>query len=145
MKEHIIFNSEDFLEDEDEDNDRASMYFQDECMNLDKELEGRVIAVADLGLWNGRHSAYRICGHNLNEIMDVGNYDYIKIYSDGKDICKTSIHHDGTNRYIFREVRENRNIDNLTNLLYNGEYVSRQKLNYYTKSLAPYVKDVYGW
>ena len=140
MAEHIIYDSYD-----DTNEDPDGLFFLDECDNLDKELDGRILAIADLGLWNGRHDGYKIGGTNLSEVMHMGNHDYIKIYCNGLDICKRSVHHDGTNHIVFREVRENRNIDNLTTMIYNGEYVSRQKLNYYTKSLAPYVKGIYGW
>jgi len=140
MKEHIIYDS---YNDTTEDPD--GLFFQDECMNLDKELDGRIIAIADLGLWNGRRSAYKVGGHNLNDIMDIGNHDYIRVYFDGYNIRKTSIHHDGTNHILFREVREDRNIDNLTNLLYNGDYIPKNMINNYTRSLGRYVKDIYGW
>ena len=140
MVEHIIYDSWD-----DTSEDPDGLFFIDECDNLNKELDGRILAIADLGLWNGRHDGYKILGKNLNEVMYAGNYDFIKIFSDGLDICKTSAHHDGTNHYVFREIREDRNIDNLTTMIYNGEYVSRQKLNYYTKSLVKYVNNIYGW
>ena len=37
---------------QDERNDMTEMYFQDELDNLDQELEGRIIAIADLGLYH---------------------------------------------------------------------------------------------
>ena len=71
--------------------------------------------------------------------------EYVEWYSDGYNIKATAVHHDGTNFYEYRVIREDRNIDNLLELIYNGEEISRKKLNYYTKSLHNYVAEVYGW
>ena len=130
---------------QDERNDMTEMYFQDELDNLDQELEGRIIAIADLGLWTGRVSGYKIGGTNLNEVMKIDNHDYIKVYSDGFNIRKESSHHDGTNRMLFRMVRENRNIDHFTDMVYNGKTISKSVLNYYTKSIEKNIRNIYGW
>lgn len=119
--------------------------FECECSNLDKELDNRIIAIADLGLWDGRRTGYKLCSNNLNEVMFTGNEDYNHIYYDGYNVCKKACHHDGTNYITFRELRPNVDIEKFTDMLYNGEYVSKQTLNRYTKSLRKYVKEVYGW
>jgi hypothetical protein len=120
-------------------------YFDDGLQNLDVELEGRIIAIADLGLWNGRKGGYKIGSNNLNEIMKMGNEDYIEVYGNGYNIIKKSNHHDGCNNLLFRMIRENRNIDNLTDMIYNNKPISKSVLNYYTKSVYKDVKEVYGW
>jgi hypothetical protein len=120
-------------------------YLDDERMNLDVETEGRILIIADLGLWHGRKSGYRILNNrNVNAVLQY-NYDYAEFYGDGKDLRGTEWHHDGVNYYTYREIREDRDIDKLLNAIYNGEEISRQKLNYYTKSLYPYVAERYGW
>lgn len=120
-------------------------YFHDERMNLNKPIEGRILVIADLGLWHGRVSGYRIINtKNLNAFLQV-NYDYAEFYGDGKEIRGTEVHHDGTNRYLYRMIREDRDIDKLCDAIYNHEIISPQKLNYYTKSLYKKVADVYGW
>ena len=116
----------------------------DERCNLNIETEGRILAIADLELWNGLVRGYRILGTNVNNIFDI-NENYNEYYSDGRNIKATCTHHDGTNWVEYRVIRENRNIDNLLNDIYNCKHVSYQKLNYYTKSLLPYVAKVYGW
>jgi len=129
----------------DEWSESESMWFNDELENLDQELEGRIIAIADLGLWDGRKSGYKIGGTNLNEVMTIGNHDYVKVYSDGYNIRKESSHHDGTNRTLFRMVRENRDIERFTDMLYNGKPISKSVLNYYTKSIEKNVRSIFGW
>lgn len=119
-------------------------YLDDERMNLDKEIDGRILAIADLGLWHGRTPGYRIFNRNISSILH-SDCDYVEWYSDGYNIRATADHHDGTNFYLYRVIREDRNIENLLEAIYNGEEISRSKLNYYTKSLCSYVNKIYGW
>ena len=174
MKRHIIWSNCDlkvddwreayaeFLEindmdDDPEDEDAIynymvetnAEYLDDERMNLDKVVDGRILVIADLGLWYGRRSAYRLIeSRNIKDILEV-RHDYAEFYSDGHNIRGIEHHHDGANFYEFRIVREDRNIDKLLNDLlndiYDGKEISRKKLNYYTKSLHKAVAEVYGW
>lgn len=125
----------------DEELDR---YRDDERMNLDVPTNGRILAIADLGLWNGRKQGYKILDESANSIFSISE-DYNEYYSDGYNIRANCTHHDGTNYILYRVIREDRHIQNLLDAIYNGEEITRQKLNYYTKSLHPYVRRVYGW
>lgn len=125
--------------------DTNNQYLDDERMNLNQYVDGRILVVADLGLWNGRRQGYKILNGNIKNILSDADAEYIEWYGDGYNIMATSHHHDGTNYYEYRIVREDRNIDNLLNAIYNGEKITRNKLNYYTKSLYPYVAKIYGW
>lgn len=119
-------------------------YIDDERMNLDVTTDGRILVVADLGLWYGRRQGYRILDRNVKNILSA-DVDYVEWYSDGYNIKATAAHHDGTNYYEYRVIREDRNIQNLLDAIDNGEEITRKKLNYYTRSLEPYVRRVYGW
>ena len=121
-----------------------SYYLDDEYANLNKRTDGPILVIADLGLWNGRRQGYKILGDNVNNIFSTSE-DYTEWYSDGHNIKATASHHDGTNYYEYRVIREDRNINKLLDAIYNGEEITRKKLNYYTKSLHPYVAKVYGW
>ena len=125
----------------DEELDR---YRDDERMNLDVPTDGHILAIADLGLWNGRKQGYKILDESANSIFSISE-DYNEYYSDGYNIRANCIHHDGTNHILYRVIREDRNIQNLLDAIYNGEEITRKKLNYYTRSLEPYVRRVYGW
>ena len=119
--------------------------FEDETINLDKNLDGRILAIANMGLWNGRRAGYKILGNNLNEILTAGiGCDEKEVYCDQYNVCAYGYHHDGYNTVEYREIREDRNIENLLNKLYNNEEVTRKEINYYTKSLRPYIKEIYG-
>ena len=121
------------------------MWLEDEQSNLYRKLDGRILCIASMGLWNGRRTGYKILGNNLNEVLTCGiGCDEKEIYCDAYNVLAKGYHHDGSNSVEFREIREDRNIDNLLNKLYNNEEVTRREINYYTKSLRPYVKQVYG-
>lgn len=115
-----------------------------ERVSLNKNTDGRILVIASLGLWDGRKQAYKILPGNIARILSDAA-DYVEWYSDGYNIKATASHHDGTNFYEYRVIREDRNIQNLLDAIYNGEQITRKKLNYYTKSLHPYVAKIYGW
>lgn len=122
-----------------------SNQLDDERWNLNVTTDGRILVIATLGLWNGMKQGYHILGiRNVNAIFSH-HYGYTEWYSDGYNIRAIDVHHDGTNYYEYRVIREDRNIQNLLDAIYNGEEITRKKLNYYTKSLHPYVAKVYGW
>lgn len=121
--------------------------YHDEMRNLNKHLEGRVVTIAKLGLWNGSRQGYRVLNYNLNSIFQVTE-DYNEFFSDGKNIRAINIHHDGRNKMLFRELRPDRSEESIEKFLteiYNGAELTPQKLAAYTRSLHPYVAKIYGW
>ena len=166
MKKHTIWSNRDINpddwkadyldcmeineEDLDEDKlwywiqDQLSYYLDDERVNLNIPTEGRILVIGDLGLWHGRVPAYKIINANVKNILSF-EHDYAEFYDDGHNVKGVEVHHDGTNYYEYRVIREDRNIQNLLDAIYNGEEITRKKLNYYTKSLHPYVAKTYGW
>lgn len=147
-REHLKENNFEDWETADVTNtiyEEIDMWFEDEQSNLYRQLQGRILCIADLGLWNGRRSGYKILGNNLNEVLTCGiGCDEKEVYCDAYNVRATGYHHDGSNSVEFREIREDKNIDNFLEKLYNNEEVTRREINYYTKSLRPYIKQVYG-
>lgn len=125
--------------------DDIDLFFDDEQSNLFKILDGRILCIADMGLWNGRRTGYKILGNNLNEILTTGiGCDEKEIYCDAYNVYAQGYHHDGRNHVEFREIRENRNIENLLDKIFSNQPITRREINYYTKSLRPYIKSIYG-
>lgn len=125
--------------------DSLAIFAQDEYSNLSKEC-GQIIAIADLGLWDGRHSGYKLnMKGTINAIFDMINTDDYEVYVEGNDIKATIHHHDGTNYLTFREVRKGRNIQKLCDMLYEGEEVTSQMISSYTRPLGNFVKEIFGW
>ena len=132
MKKHIIWSNVDLdiddwrygykeyleineMDDKDPNDENAiyewmietnDMYLDDERMNLNKEVDGRILIIADLGLWNGRKSGYKILGANIKDIFNINprGFDYAEFYGDGYNIKATEHHHDGTNYAELREL-----------------------------------------
>ena len=125
--------------------EEIDMWFDDEQSNLFKILDGRILCIADMGLWNGRRTGCKILGNNLNEVLTCGiGCDEKEIYCDAYNVYAQGYHHDGRNHVEFREIREDRNIENLTDKIFSNQPISRREINYYTKSLKPYIKEIFG-
>lgn len=124
--------------------DSINFQYEDEECNLDKELDGRILAMADMGLWYGRRTGYKVLSNNLKDILSGIGCDEFRVYADKYNVKAEGYHHDGRNYVEYRELREDRNYQNLLDKLYSGEPVSRACINYYTKSLRGKIKEIYG-
>lgn len=115
----------------------SDMKWRDLCRTLGKvNCYGNILCLASLGLWNGRRSAYKIIyADNLSAILNNICGDYVEVAIEDGDIVISDTHHDGTNRYTFREIRNTVNIDNLYDALSRG-LSKRQLAAYTTKRLA---------
>lgn len=124
-----------------------SDWYSYEFDNLDKELQGRVIAIADLGLWNGRRKSYKIMNSNLNSVLDACGGDYLKVYADRYDVKSVAVHHDGVNYITYRMLKANLTevqIDNFLNKLASGDF-TKKDISRYTTSLKSQINKIYGW
>lgn len=139
--EHIIYDSESETSERD---------FDDENVNLDIELDNgfnTIICIADLGLWSGRKSGYKmLAGNKVNQVLSQAQGDYYKVVYDSEtdDVKATDTHHDGTNYYTFRELKRNMDITILQDLIYYGK-ATQADIDKFTKPLGKYVRKVYGW
>ena len=146
----LFYRTENDMKDTPEQTIIEAIYEDDELVygeekeTLDKILDGKILVIVDLGRWNGRHNGYKVLGNNLNEVMTNFNNDDMHVFCDGKDVRAEAMDHDGTSYFLFREIKDSANIDRLLGAIYNNEDISRQKLSYYTRSLAPYVNSAYG-
>ena len=147
-REHLKENNMDYenVDVTDTIYEELDVWFEDETSNLYKQLDGRILAIASIGRWDGRKTGYKILGNNLKEVLTsfIG-CDEKHVYFDGYNIKAEGYHHDGHNYVEFRELREDKNYDKLLDKIYMNEPITRQQLNYYTKPLGKYVKDIYGF
>ena len=123
-------------------------YLDDEKSNLGKLIiPGEILVIADLGLWNGRHSGYGII--NSGYITDCleSKYEPLWYVDDyGEFRCDDS-HHDGVNHYRYRGIRTGVSESSLQKLLdqiYKGN-VDEALLRRLTYRLGDFIGDVYGW
>ena len=103
-----------------EDNER---WLGDERSNLDIPLDGRILVIASLGLWNGRKQGYKIIEErNVNGIFTIASFGGdIELYGERGNIYAIARHHDGTNYYTFKALKEATEYDNLLNRICNNE------------------------
>ncbi len=115
----------------------------DERMNLDKEVDGCIIAFADLGLWNGRVNGGKVIGTNVKDIL-YSDCDYCTWYCDPYNVKCDAVHHDGRNHILYRVAESRAQAEVLVNkIAYHG--MTEEQFRHATKSLRPYVAKVYGW
>lgn len=124
-------------------NEDLTMWADDEKMNLDKELDGVIIAFADLGFWNGRTVGAKKFTSNLNSIIDVCDCDYIKLYCDRYNVKSNLMHHDGTHYLTYRLAPHNK-VNEIMERAKRG-ILTLEYFNKHTKSLRKTVAEIYGW
>ena len=107
---------------------------------------GEIICIASLGLWDGRRMGYKHMGHKVSDCLS-SNDDDIEWYCDSHNLCGVGYHHDGTNYYIYRVLKDglsDEQVSNFENKLYYGT-ATKKDVSRYTRSLLPYVQKVYGF
>lgn len=125
-------------------------YFHDEQLNLNIPTEGRIIAIADLGLWNGRRMGYKLKDEkNIRACLSFdADCGYGEWWVDShNNLCSRQTHHDGTNFLLYREVKPEITSDQLDNFcwkIYEGKATAKD-ITRYTRSLGKRIKNVYGW
>ena len=125
-------------------------YFDDERRNLNIPTKGRIIEIADLGLWNGRRMGYKLKDEkNIRACLSFdADCEYGEWYVDSHNNLRSiQTHHDGKNLLLYREVKPEISSDQLDNFcwkIYNGEATSKD-ITRYTRSLGKRIKNVYGW
>lgn len=123
-------------------------YLDDERINLNIYTQGRIVCIAEVGLWDGKHSGYKLYDHNIKDCLEFfSSCEYADFYVDRYDFRCDQSHHDGSHFCVYREFKPNITSDQTNNFLwkiYNGT-VTQKDITRYTRSLAPYIKKVYGW
>ena len=114
-------------------------------------IEGStILAIADLGRWNGRFQGYRVINSsNISTCLsDTSGYDYIKFYTDDVgDFRLEGVHHDGRDYITYREVKETTTegqLDRLLQKIYDGE-ATRADITRYTRGIGKKVAKALGY
>lgn len=116
---------------------------EDILNKIDKEnINNGLIAIADLGLWNGRKQAYR----ELDSLTDISSCmeDYNTMYVERNDLKIRATHHDGTNYITIREFKDisDAQKENFLNKIYYGK-ATQKDVSRYTKAIGKTVYDNY--
>ena len=144
-EDYLYDNDENFTDEElwERYNESLTLWADDEKMNLNKTLDGVIVAFADLGFWNGRTTGAMKFSDNLKSIIDTCDCDYIELYCNRYDVKSNLMHHDGTHHLIYRLVPHNK-VNKIMEHACNGtltfEYFRKN-----SKSIRKYVAEIYGW
>ena len=121
-------------------------WFEDEKHELELVSEGPVLAIADLGLWDGRRCGYK----ELKSLEDVmySSCDYERVYVDSNgDLRKEETHHDGSNSILYRYWKNGLTDvqrENFLDKLYNGK-ATQKDITRYTRKAGLGIADAFGW
>ena len=115
----------------------------DEKINLNKEIEGVIIAFADIETWRGHFQGYKILGSNIKNIFNVSE-DINEWYGDGYNIRSSHAHHDGTHHVLFRVAKTMKSAERIAQQIFDEE-IDEAQFRKKTRSLYPYVAQIYGW
>ena len=138
ITEEDIMNECNFLE---------STWFGDELSQLASVDEGYgLIAIADLGRWNGRFSGYK----EIKQLCTVmySSCDYERVYVDTNgDLRKEESHHDGSNSILYRYWKDgltDEQKENFLQKIYDGKCTSKD-ITRYTRKAGLGIANAMGW
>ena len=122
------------------------IWFDDEKSQLEDISEGPVVAIADIGRWNGRCGGYKEL-KSLDAVMYT-SCDYERIYVDSNgDLRKEESHHDGSNSILYRYWKDgltDAQKENFLDKIYNGK-VTQRDITRYTRKAGIGIACCYGW
>lgn len=133
--------------------DSVEINRESEIYNLDIPTDNRIIIIAQLGLWDGIHSAYVVLDNNINQIVARAlncNSD-IHIYAQDGEVRAEENHHDGCNHYLYRQLKGTpEECEPLLDAIYDKMPLTnpdefKTVMEKYSTSLYPEVANVYGW
>lgn len=156
FKEHLEINeceNIDELVNDDSDvwefiHEMERLEWEDLYTELDITIDENIIAIANIGRWNGRKSGYKKLSNNLKDILTVwSECDYIKIYTEKGNIKGIGAHHDGTNYITFKKwkkgITENAK-GKVLNAIYSNAQNKETLITRYTRSIYSDIKKIYG-
>ena len=123
-------------------------YLDDERVNLNVQLSQPIIVIADLGLWNGRFSGYRMIeSGNIRDCL-YSDTDMTEWFVDADgEFRADAIHHDGRNHYLYRAFKDNatdEQIETLQDKIYSGT-ATKADIDHITRRLGDDIANVYGF
>lgn len=137
-------------EGEDEEALTYERYYDDCDLNLDnerdllyEEVDGCIVAYADLGLWDGRHKGAKVVGRLINRILSSSD-DENEWFCDFYNVRGTGSHHDGTNHYLYRVAKDEETARKIVDKIAYGD-MDEKGFRKATRSLRPYIQKIYGF
>lgn len=121
-----------------------------ERANLNIQLARDIIAIVDIGRWNGRFNGYKyIRSGNIRDCLHMSkDCEYAKWYvdEDGDLHCRES-HHDASNYLRYRVIRDDatdEQIEELEDAILDDS-VTEELICAVTLPIGEHIAKVYGW
>ena len=166
MEKYMIYSDIEFLEHEayfreqyphmeyEEIRDMTSEHLAQDFNSLqtefDKPVAHSIIAIADVGRWNGRFMGYNeIESGNLKDCFQTGrDIDVAEWFVDKQgDLRSEQHHHDGRHYVLYRGIKgENayEDIEHFKHLIYTGKATAHD-IGRYTERIGDVIAKHYGW
>lgn len=144
-KEYPEFSEEGYYELWLDDNE---LNFENCKNDLDCNVSGNIVVIANIGRWNGRFAGYKeLHSDNLKDCLTAEG-DYITWYVDKKgDFRCEDTHHDSTNYYLYRSFKPNLSEERQQKFLekiYYGE-VTQEDIAKCTNRVGNKIAKIYGF
>lgn len=125
--------------------ENIEMQIEDEKINLNKYVDGVIIAFANLGFWNGRRNGAKMFNDNINSIIwSENSCEYFKLYADRYNVKGKMSHHDGTHYLTYRVAPSYEDAERILDKAHRGE-LTEDYFKRKTKSLRKHIAKIYGW
>ena len=153
-QEYYGLSDEEMAEKDDDDiygwaDELNFMYLDDERANLNINVGDDIIVFGQIGRWDGTFDGYKVIrSGNIKDCLYDEDCALLEWYCDDNDFRFHGAHHDGENEYLYRTwadgVSEEEKEDFLSDVYVCG-CIDEEMLGKFTKSLRPYIAEVYGW
>jgi len=124
-------------------------YLDDNRSMCNINVGEEIIIIADLGLWDGRHQAYKLLNKtNIADCLTGTCGDYVTWFVDDRgDLMCRDCHHDGTNLYTYRAWKPGVTPVQRMHFLFKVQFgkATRKDITRYTQRIGDRIADVYGW
>ena len=128
--------------------ERNGEQLSDERINLHLPCDEDILAIGDIGRWNGRRMGYKTYESKLISDCLYSDCDYAEWYVDREgEFRSKQIHHDGTNNIYYRTFKESADYDERAELMdqiYHG-VATQEEIDRLTDKLGEKIGKVYGW
>lgn len=131
------------------DQNYDDLVYEREILNIN--LPEPIIAIADLGLWDGRHTGYREIPGNIAKCLDTSvssSYGATWYLDKRNDLVCDDMHHDGTNHYLYRTWKKTATPQQRANFIskiMTGETITRRDITRLTERLGDAICAAHGW
>lgn len=142
----ILFNSENYTDEYSNDMTQIDYEWLDDMLS-NINVPGKLIAIGTIKRWNGviygsspciKGEDYRNTQYadDILRYIQDGNYDEFEIYIEKGNIKAICHHHDGTNYFTFRYMKDDEKMNNMW-----AKRLTPKRVSYYTRSLVPLLKN----